>query len=362
MAAKFNSPPGWPTPPEGWTPPPGWAPDPTWPQAPAGWQFWTDDVIPNGPAGPPPFDPNATQSIGTQPTQVLPTAGGPGSYAYAPSTGLEQPGASPYGTPGQAPGGYPGAQPPPGTYAAAGGPPPKQRNTGAIIAICVVAALVLGGLIWGLTSLLSGDDDPDPTVAPTTTADATETDEPTDPAATDDPTDAETDEPTDPATDDPGAGDAGVIDLTGDQPAIAVSTTTQDPIAELRLAEIVPSWEPASSGVFCGEPENGQHLGLRFDITTLPALADEEPPTYNFLGWEIGAEIDGATLEDANGFATGLFCLEEDERAPVDMEPEQSYSGWVLLDVPTSVTAVTFNNIFDFTGESDSYRWVLADQ
>lgn len=43
MAERFNVPPGWPVP-SGWTPPQDWEPDPAWPAAPAGWQFWVEDV------------------------------------------------------------------------------------------------------------------------------------------------------------------------------------------------------------------------------------------------------------------------------------------------------------------------------
>lgn len=45
MAARFNTPPGWPPTPAGWMPPPGWQPDPSWPSAPPGWVFWTDDSL-----------------------------------------------------------------------------------------------------------------------------------------------------------------------------------------------------------------------------------------------------------------------------------------------------------------------------
>lgn len=362
MAAKFNSPPGWPTPPEGWTPPPGWSPDPSWPAAPEGWQFWVDDGAAGAAeaAAPPAYDPHATQTLGTAPTQALPTSSSQGMYSYGPSSGLEQPGASPYGSPAQAQaGGFQGGYPGQGGYPAAGGPPPKRRNTGAIIAICVVAALVLGGVIWGVASLMSPND-PDPTVAPTTTEAPTTDPATTDPATTDPATtDPATTDPatTDPATD-PASGD--VIDLVGDEPAIAVGSAG-DPIAELRLAEIVPDWQPGANSIMCGEPENDQYLGLRFDITTLPALANEDPPTYTFIGWEIGAEMDGAAL-DVNGFGSGLFCLDSSEQAPSEMQPDQSYSGWVLLDVPANVTAVTYENFLDFTGAGNSYRWVLADQ
>ncbi len=367
MAATFNSPPGWPQPPEGWTPPPGWAPDPSWPPAPEGWQFWVDDAAPAAPAQQPPAaDPFATQTMGSQPTQVMPNAGppapqgapgagsGPGLYSYAPSAGLEQPGASPYGGPGQAgpggPGG-PGMPGPGGQPGYPGGPQPKQRNTAAIVVVCVIAALVLALGAWGISSLLGGGgDEPDPTVAPTT---AEPTDEPTDDPTTDEPTDDATDDTTDPPA-------GGVVELTGDQPAVAVGADG-DPIAELRLAEVVADWQPGADSMFCSEAENGQYLALRFDITTLPALAQEDPPTYTLIGWEIGAEVDGAKLE-ANRFGAGIFCLDEGQTPPSEMQPDKEYEGWVLLDVPTSVTAVTYDNIFDFTGESQSYRWVLADQ
>jgi hypothetical protein len=362
MAAKFTSPPGWPTPPEGWTPPPGWTPDPSWPPAPEGWQFWTDDAAATPPGGPE-HDPHATQTMGTSPTQVLPTSGGPGLYSYGPSTGLDQPGASPYG--GSQHGAPPSYTPPGGgPYASPGGPTPGKRNTGLIVGLVVVAALVLGGIAWGISSLLSGGDDPDPTATTQTsdpaTTDPATTDDPTDPATTDEPTDpATTDEPTDPATTDAGAD--GVVNLTGEEPALATGSVATEPIAEIRLQQVVTGWQPSANSMFCPDPENGQYLGLEFEITTTEALAEEDPPTYTFIGWEIGAEVDGVAIE-TSGFGSGIFCLESDQQFPSEMEPGQTATGWVVLDVPETVTAVTYENLFDWTGEADSYRWVLADQ
>jgi hypothetical protein len=355
MAAQFNSPPGWPTPPEGWTPPPGWSPDPSWPAAPEGWQFWIDDAAATPPVTQPP-DPQSTQTMGTSPTQVLPTSG-PGVYSYAPSAGPNQPGASPYGGQGQPPGGFPGQ----GQYPQPGGPTPQKRNTGAIIAVVVVAALVLGGLAWGLTSLFSGGSDPDPTA----TSAGTSSEEPTSEEATSEEATSEeatseeatSEEP----TDDPGGSAGGFTDLTGTDPALVMGLTATDPIAELRLQEVVTDWQPDGNSMLCSDPENGQYLGLKFELTTTDALAEEDPPTYNFIGWEIGAQVDGVTIE-SNGFGSGLFCLGEGQQFPSDMEPGQTYEGWVILDVPDTVTAAIYDDPLDFTGDGGMYRWVLADQ
>lgn len=382
MGQIFNSPPGWPKPPEGWTPPPGWAPDPSWPQAPDGWQFWIDDPFaaavggapaspPNQPAGPPSSPPpgqgpdsQPTQTMGTSPTQVMgPSSSQPGPYSYAPSAGLEQPGASPYNPQGGAQAGGPpgGGFPGGGQYTSPGAPAPKSRNTLTIAVVAVVAVLVLGGIVWGLTSLFTGGDE-DPTAGEPTT-EVSPTDEPTtDEPTTDEPT---TDEPTtegptdDPTTDGGGGSTSEVIDLTGSDPAI-VNGTSGDPVVEVRLLQAELGWQPSSSSVLCSDPENGQYLGLELEFTTLPALADESTPTYTFIGWELGAEADGVALE-TNGFSTGLFCLDTTERPASEMQPGETYTGWAVLDVPDSVTAATFEDMFDFSG-AGMYRWVLADQ
>lgn len=393
MGQIFNSPPGWPKPPEGWTPPPGWAPDPSWPQAPDGWQFWVDDPFAAAVSGsttppaaseppsasPPPSngqppqgpDHQQTQTMGTSPTQVMgQSPAQPSLYSYAPSGGLEQPGASPYSPSASQPGGYTPGGPPSGggfqggQYSSPGAPGPKPRNTLAIAVVAIVAVLVLGGIVWGLTSLFSGGDE-EPTAGgdPSTEVESTgaATPDPTDDPTTDEPT---TDEPTDdPTTDEPtdngggGGSTAGVTDLTGSDPAI-VFGSSGDPVVEVRLVEAEAGWE--SSEQLCSDPENGQYLGLTLEFTILPAMADESEGTYTFIGWELGAEADGVALE-TSAFATGLFCVNTADRAPSEMQPGETYTGLSVLDVPDSVTAVTFEDIFDFTG-ADMYRWVLADQ
>src|SRR5699024_10466489 len=71
---------------------------------------------------------------------------------------------------------YPG-QPYPGYADAAGAPGgpegPRKKRTGLIITIIVIIALVLGGIVWGIIALLSGDQSSeDPTAAPTQTQEA----------------------------------------------------------------------------------------------------------------------------------------------------------------------------------------------
>lgn len=390
MGQIFNSPPGWPKPPDGWTPPPGWTPDPSWPAAPEGWQFWVDDPFtaavaaerttpagPNAPAQPPPStqpggppsdpptDPQTTQVLGVPPTQAMPQAAPqPTLYSYAPSSGLEQPGASPYGNqPLQGGGAYPG-----GAYVSPGGPVPKQRNTGMIIVVAVVAVLVLSGLVWGLTSLFSGGGDEDPTAVepttvepsddPTGTTDVETSDEPSDDPTTEEPTD----EPSDDPTTDPGGGttSGNFTDLTAGEPAL-VYGASGEPVVEVRLLEARPGWSPSQGSALCGDPEQGQYLGVNLEFTILPAKAEESTPTYTFIGWELGAMVDDLEVE-TSAFATGMFCVSSDERAPAEMQPGETYTGWSVMDVPEGVTAVTFEDLFDWSSGASAFRWVLADQ
>ncbi|WP_156250400.1 hypothetical protein [Pseudactinotalea terrae] len=390
MAQTFNSPPGWPKPPEGWTPPPGWAPDPSWPAAPDGWQFWVDDPFAAAVAAENTSpsqrtqqqDQQATQTMGTPVTQALPAQsaqptppGQPGLYSYAPSAGLEQPGASPYnpqqgGYAAGSAGGYaPGGGYPAGPYGPAGavgpgGPAPKARNTTTMIVVAVVAVLVLGGLVWGISSLFRGGDEDPTAVEPSTSATS---DQPTDDATSEEPTEEVTsDEPTadptgDPTTDDGGTAAGDFVDLAAGEPAL-VYGISGEPVVEVRLLEHVVGWQPEGTGsTLCGEPESDQYLGLTLEFTVLPAMADEDPGTYTFIGWELGA-LAGDQVIETSAFATGLFCVGTEESAPSEMQPGETYTGLSVLDVPADVTAVTWQELFNWSGDASAYRWVLADQ
>ncbi|MBK5249568.1 MAG: hypothetical protein JJE50_09070 [Actinomycetales bacterium] len=129
----------------------------------------------------------------------------------------------------------------------------------------------------------------------------------------------------------------------------------------MRLLQVQESWT-VDNNFMCTGAENGQYLALEMQFTTLPALADSSEGTYTFIGWELGAlDASGAPFEEANAFS-GLFCLDQSQQAPSEMQPGQTYTGWAVLDVPADVSAVTWTDLFDFTGEAPSYRWVLADQ
>jgi hypothetical protein len=226
-----------------------------------------------------------------------------------------------------------------------------------------VGVLLVGGLVWGVAALVrGGGDDPDPTVAPTTddptTAEPTTEEPTTEEPTTSEPTeDATTDEPTDDTSDGPATPTGEVIDLTGDEPAIVLGRSG-DPVVEVRLVSTEMDWSPGSGGMICPEPENGAYMLVEFEYTTLPALADEEEPTFSELGLSVGSESPSGTAD--TGFLLGAFCGVDGP--PQDMEPGGTYSGDVLLDVSDDVTAVTYYNWLDFAGVEPGYRWVLADQ
>lgn len=167
MTARFNPAPGWPVPPEGWTPPAGWAPDPSWPAAPEGWQFWLDDAADAPAADAPAAAPDE------QPTAVLPSA------PTAPSATEPPPSlpAAAYATPGSLGGAaVAGAAassdvPATGVAPALVVPASGRGGTGAWIAVAVVILLAVGGFF--LWKGLSGDDEPAPGAAPTSTPTST---------------------------------------------------------------------------------------------------------------------------------------------------------------------------------------------
>lgn len=389
MAARYNSPPGWPSPPEGWGPPPGWQPDPSWPAPPSDWPFWVDDAASS--AKPAPGEgalgqgEQPTQALGQQqgwgeqqptqafgqpqpgqgepPTQALPQGGMAqggmpqgGGYSYAPSGGLEQPGQSPYAA--AQGGGYPQGPGYPGSAAPSGS---NRRNPTVLVIAAIVGVLLVGGLVWGVAALVrgGGGEEPTPTVAPTTEDPTTEEPTTEEPTAEEPSTTEPTDDPTteDP-TDEPTGSGGDVTDLTGSDPAIVLGASG-DPIVEVRLVSVERDWEPSSGSTsVCTEPENGSYLLVELEYTTLDALSAEDPPNFTELELGVASESPSGTTEP--GFLTGLFCGVEGP--PNEMEPGETYTGALLLDVDPEVTAVTYTKPFDFMGSSPVYRWVLADQ
>ncbi|MFV0253809.1 MAG: hypothetical protein ACK5H2_10820 [Beutenbergiaceae bacterium] len=224
-----------------------------------------------------------------------------------------------------------------------------------IAIVVIVAALVLGGIAWGLVALLGGE--PDPTADPTTSASPTD--------ATSDPTtDPSPDPTTAPPTDDPDptttTTDGSVVDLTGSDPAIMLGETGE-PIVEVRLLSATPDWQPADDNPLCGDPANGSYLAVELEVTTLAALAQEDPADFTLLGWELGTQVGDVTAE-SSAFLLSALCLSQEESLPSGIPPGQTASGTVIIDTPPGVTSVLFADPFDFTGNAATYRWVLADQ
>ncbi|WP_434080601.1 hypothetical protein [Sanguibacter sp. Z1732] len=310
-------------------------------------------------------------------------AGATASYQYQPSGHLDQPGESPYdtgflrsgqpshgqGQPDYQQGGYPGAQGgypggPQGGYpggAAPGQGAPgegRKSNTGILIAAIVVGVLVLGLLIWGGIALFGGDDDPeeipttsapDPTEEPT--EDPDETEEPTD-DPTDDPTDEPTDEPTDDPTDDngpvgPDDGEAVVLEL-GE--AAVIQGTESDP--EVTLAVLsVEEWEAESGAFFCTEPELDGYIEFAVEVTTYDL---DEPYDFSPINFGI-ADSDQNTMDEVNPFM-GLLC-DNPDMIESEMSANETYTGTVILDVPSDGSYIVWEELFDFTGEAVPYLW-----
>lgn len=157
MAARFNTPPGWPPAPEGWTPPPGWAPDPSWPPAPEGWQFWVEDAA----AGSEPTAPTVPTAPAAQDTTVLPVQG------QAPG---QMPGSVPYAE-------YSHAGSTQDLYPQSGGDNKKNKLVWIIpVAVVAVLGLVFGGL--AIAGVFKSDDKAEASSSPQEVASPPEGTEP----------------------------------------------------------------------------------------------------------------------------------------------------------------------------------------
>lgn len=206
--------------------------------------------------------------------------------------------------------------------------------------------IVLALLVVLAVRLIGGDDgttDSGPT--PTVTAPST------------DPTDDPSDQPTDQQT--AGSGGGGDLAALGPGEPAAVTGTSGEPEVEVALVSLQRGWQPeGSQSAICPDP-TGEYLALEFEFTTLPALADGTG-TYSFTGFEVGLANQNGTVLDASG-VSGLFCLGGDQRAPTDVGPGETFTGWAVVDAPAEASQVLWEPWLDFTGAEPTYSWSIAD-
>ncbi len=223
---------------------------------------------------------------------------------------------------------------------------------GIAAAVILVLAIVLGVRLIG-----GGDDEaggPDPSPTAPATPDATDDDPASTDPAHDDPAS------TDPADDDPAAGGS-AGDMVTLQPGEAgeVLGITGDPELTVAVLSVERNWEPeGTQAVICGEP-NYEYIAVELEFTTLPSLADGSG-TYTFAGFELGLATEQGTPLDASGI-DGLFCLSQDQQAPSDMAPDQTYTGWAVIDASPEAASITWNPFLDVTSQQPVYVWNLAD-
>ena len=209
-----------------------------------------------------------------------------------------------------------------------------------VLAMLVVLAVRLIG---------GGDGTTDSSPTPTATAPST------DPA--DDPTDDPSDQPTDQQT--TGSGGGGDLAALGAGEPAVVTGTSGEPEVEVALVSLERGWQPeGSQSAICPDPA-GEYIALEFEFTTLPALADGTG-SYSFAGFEVGLANDDGTALDASG-VSGLFCLSSDQRAPSEVGPGETFTGWAVVDAPAEASQVLWEPWLDFTGAQPTYAWSIAD-
>src|SRR5690625_3126415 len=319
---------------------------------------------------------SAPQQWGTAPSAAGQQPGGEQPGGYSPAGGLQQPGPGQPGdyqlAGGQQPfGGY-SAAPPPGSGPQFGGPSgsqqlqqsgpfgpgdvPQRKSRTPLIVGGIAGVVVLALLIVLAVRLIGGGDDEAGGGTPSPTAPVTSdpTDDPTSADPTDDPTSADpTDDPTDSQQ------STGDIVALAPGEAAEILSVSGEPELTAALVSVERNWEPDSSqAVTCPDP-SGEHIALEFEFTTLSALA-EGSETFGFLVFELG-------LVNANGTAleaiavSGMFCLTQDQLAPSEVGPDETFTGWAVIDAPSEATMVTWEPFLDFSGQQPTYGWNLAD-
>ncbi|MEE6282500.1 hypothetical protein [Georgenia sunbinii] len=119
-----------------------------------------------------------------------------------------------------------------------------------------------------------------------------------------------------------------------------ITARNGDTIVDFAVTEIdvditcTSSWADASS--------NGHFVGLHFEIQTHPELADEELREFwisehDFSVWD----GDGKRVNDPVG--TSYSCMNDSDRLPSSIGPDETVSGWIVLDLPDESGAVSFS-------------------
>lgn len=108
-------------------------------------------------------------------------------------------------------------------------------------------------------------------------------------------------------------------------------------VARLAVTEIIPNYTcPAT---YSSMPANGQFIAIHLNVETTPELANEPYPSVNFSQWAWQAyDADNKRVNDVTG--NGFSCLDLSAQLPGDIGPGQSVSGYVVLDVPISISTV----------------------
>lgn len=127
-------------------------------------------------------------------------------------------------------------------------------------------------------------------------------------------------------------------------------------VVDFTLTEIVVDFECTAD--WAERPVNGYFLGLKFEIATAPELANEVVPEYwisshDFSVWS----TDGRRVNDAVG--NSYSCLDDSDAVPSSIGPDETVTGWVVLDVPHTSGVIGYSWIgLDGHG---GWEWTYGD-
>lgn len=104
-------------------------------------------------------------------------------------------------------------------------------------------------------------------------------------------------------------------------------------------------------------PSNGHYVGLRLEIRSHPQLADEGLPEFwmtehDFTAWD----HDGKRVNDPVG--NGYSCLSDSDALPSRIGPDETVTGWIVLDLPDPSGVIGYSWIGVDSGAG--WEWVYG--
>lgn len=147
-----------------------------------------------------------------------------------------------------------------------------------------------------------------------------------------------------------GVNDRGNVVVEQEEPAVFKVPDSETKFAEFIAENVTTNFQCTAKDAL--EPINGQFVALDFQVNADEQLAESGFPYFYLSVHEFRAwDAEGERIPDPVGNAES--CIGEDQRVPSPIDPGDSASGLVVLDVPEG----SGNASFTMGGYQGSYGW-----